>query len=107
VKAPESPNVLGNAVATVKNMAMVAKAELDREVGRTKTAQAQAATYRKQIENLEKQLGAARAQIAAMQTVQKPRRPPTRSKSCRRSPPCCAPATAEAPDLTSTDWRRP
>jgi len=72
VKAPESPNVLGNAVATVKNMAMVAKAELDREVGRTKTAQAQAAAYRKQIENLEKQLGAARAQIAAMQTAQKP-----------------------------------
>ena len=59
-------------IPTVKNMAMVAKAELDREVGRTKTAQAQAAAYRKQIENLEKQLGAARAQIAAMQTAQKP-----------------------------------
>jgi hypothetical protein len=71
-KVPENPNVLGNAVAAAKNVAMVAKAELDRELSRTKTAQAQAAAYRKQIENLEKQLGAARAQIAAIQTAQKP-----------------------------------
>jgi len=71
-KVAESPNVLGNAVAAAKNVAMVAKAELDREIGRTKTAQAQVAAYRKQIDNLEKQLGAARAQIAAMQTAQKP-----------------------------------
>jgi hypothetical protein len=71
-KTSENPNVLGNAVTAAKNVAMVAKAELDRELSRTKTAQAQAAAYRKQIENLEKQLGAARAQIAAIQTAQKP-----------------------------------
>jgi hypothetical protein len=76
VKAPESPNVLGNAVAAAKNVAMVAKAELDRELARTKSAQAQSAGYRKQIEELQKELGAARAQIAAMQTAQKPP-PPT------------------------------
>jgi len=70
-KAPESPNVLGAAVTTAKQVAMVAKAELDRELTRTKTAQAQAASYRKQIEDLTKQLGAARAQIAAMQQAQK------------------------------------
>jgi hypothetical protein len=71
-KAPESPNVLGSAVAAAKSVAMVARAELDRELARTKSAQAQAATYRKQIDDLQKQLGAARAQIAAMQTAQKP-----------------------------------
>ncbi len=71
-KAPESPNVLGSAVAAAKSVAMVARAELDRELARTKSAQAQAAAYRKQIDDLQKQLGAARAQIAAMQTAQKP-----------------------------------
>src|SRR3989454_10416832 len=71
-KAPESPNILGSAVAAAKNVAMVARAELDRELARTKSAQAQAAAYRKQIDDLQKQLGAARAQIAAMQTTQKP-----------------------------------
>jgi hypothetical protein len=76
VKAPESPNVLGSAVAAAKSVATVARAELDRELARTKSAQAQAASYRKQIEDLTKQLGAARAQIAAMQTAQKPP-PPT------------------------------
>jgi len=75
-KAPEGPNVLGSAVAAAKSVAMVARAELDRELGRTKSAQAQAASYRKQIDDLQKQLGAARAQIAAMQTAQKPP-PPT------------------------------
>ena len=75
-KAPEGPNVLGSAVAAAKSMAMVARAELDRELQRTKSAQAQAASYKKQIEDLQKQLGAARAQIAAMQTAQKPP-PPT------------------------------
>ncbi len=75
-KAPEGPNILGTAVDTAKKLATVAKAELDREVARTKSAQAQAASYRKQIEDLQKQLGAARAQIAAMQTAQKPP-PPT------------------------------
>ena len=71
-KAPESPNVHGSAVAAAKSVAMVARAELDRELARTKSAQAQAVTYRKQIDDLQKQLGAARAQIAAMQTAQKP-----------------------------------
>jgi type IV secretory pathway VirB10-like protein len=71
-KAPESPNVLGGAVAAAKSVAMVARAELDRELGRTKTAQAQVASYRKQIDDLQKQLGAARAQISAMQAAQKP-----------------------------------
>jgi len=75
-KAPEGPNVLGNAVAAAKSVAMVARAELDRELARTKSAQAQAVSYRKQIDDLQKQLGAARAQIAAMQTAQKPP-PPT------------------------------
>ena len=72
VKVAESPNVLGNAVAAAKSMAMVAKSELDRELARTRSAQAQAAGYRKQIEELQKELGAARAQIAAIQTAQKP-----------------------------------
>jgi type IV secretory pathway VirB10-like protein len=76
VKAPESPNVLGSAVAAAKSVATVAKAELDRELARTRSAQTQAAGYRKQIEELQKELGAARAQIAAMQTAQKPP-PPT------------------------------
>jgi hypothetical protein len=71
-KTPESPNVLGGAVAAAKNLAMVARAELDRELGRTKTAQAQVASYRKQIDDLQKQLGAARTQIAAIQAAQKP-----------------------------------
>ena len=75
-KAPEGPNVLGSALAAAKNVATVARAELDRELARTKSAQAQAASYRKQIDDLQKQLGAARAQIAAMQTAQKPP-PPT------------------------------
>jgi hypothetical protein len=75
-KAPEGPNVLGSAVDTAKKLATVAKAELDREVLRTKSAQAQAAAYRKQIDDLQKQLGAARAQIAATQNAQKPP-PPT------------------------------
>jgi hypothetical protein len=76
VKPPEGPNVLGGAVAAAKSMAMVAKAELDRELARTKSAQAQAAGYRKQIEELQKELGAVRAQLAALQTAQKPP-PPT------------------------------
>lgn len=70
--APDSPNVIGSAVAAAKSVAMVAKAELDRELARTRSAQAQSAGYRKQIDALQKELGAARAQIAAMQTAQKP-----------------------------------
>jgi len=71
-KAPEGPNVLGGAVAAAGKLAMVAKAELDRELARTRGAQKQAADYRKQVEELQKQLGEARAQIAALQRAQKP-----------------------------------
>jgi len=72
LKVPESPNVIGNAVQAAKSVAMVAKAELDRELQRTKSAQAQAATYKKQIDSLQKELNAARAQIAAIQMAQRP-----------------------------------
>src|SRR3954471_7511884 len=73
----EGPNVLGAAVAAAKSVAaksvaMVGRTELDREIARTRNAQAQAASYRKQIAELQKQLGAARAQVAAIQTAQKP-----------------------------------
>jgi hypothetical protein len=71
-KAPESPNVLGGAVSAAKSVAMVAKGELDRELMRTRSAQAQAASYRKQIDDLQKQLVAARAQIGAIQAAQRP-----------------------------------
>lgn len=72
VKPPESPNVLGGAITAAKSAAMVAKAEFDREVLRTKSAQAQAASYRKQIDDLNKELVAARAQVAAIQAAQRP-----------------------------------
>jgi hypothetical protein len=71
-KSPEGPNVIGSAVAAAGKLAMVAKTELDRELARTKGAQKQAASYRKQIDDLQKQLGEARAQIAALQRAQKP-----------------------------------
>ncbi|MFL5312515.1 MAG: hypothetical protein ACJ79H_18935 [Myxococcales bacterium] len=71
-EAPEGPNVLGSAVAAAGKLAMVAKTELDRELARTKGAQKQAAAYKKQIEDLQKQLTEARARIAALQQSQKP-----------------------------------
>jgi len=71
-KAPEGPNVLGSAVAAAGKLAMVAKTELDRELLRTKGAQKQAAAYKKQIDDLQKQLTDARAQIAALQRAQRP-----------------------------------
>jgi len=71
-KPPESPNVLGSAVTAAGKLAMVAKTELDRELARTKGAQKQAATYRKQIDDLQKQLSEARAHIAALQRAQQP-----------------------------------
>jgi len=71
-KAPEGPNVLGTAVSAAKNLAMVAKSELDREIARTKGAQKEAAAYRKQIEDLNKQLAEARAQLAAIQRAKMP-----------------------------------
>jgi hypothetical protein len=71
-KAPEGPNVLGTAVASAKNLAMVAKSELDREIARTRGAQKEVAAYRKQIEDLSKQLADARAQVAALQRAKMP-----------------------------------
>ncbi|MFL5362014.1 MAG: hypothetical protein ACJ78U_13700 [Myxococcales bacterium] len=71
-KSPEGPNVLGTAVAGAKNIAMVAKAELEREISRTRNAQKESAAYRKQIEDLNKQLADARAQIAALQRTKAP-----------------------------------
>jgi len=71
-KTPEGPNVLGTAVASAKNLAMVAKSELDREIARTRGAQKEVAAYRKQIEDLNKQLADARAQIAAIQRAKLP-----------------------------------
>jgi len=72
LKAPEGPNVLGTAVNAAKSLAMVAKSELDREIARTKGAQKEAAAYRKQIEDLNKQLAEARAQLAAIQRAKMP-----------------------------------
>jgi hypothetical protein len=71
-KAPEGPNVLGTAVASAKNLAMVAKSELDREIARNRGTQKEVAAYRKQIEDLNKQLADARAQIAAIQRAKLP-----------------------------------
>jgi hypothetical protein len=71
-KTPEGPNVLGTAVASAKNLTMVAKSELEREIARTRGAQKEAAAYRKQIEDLNKQLADARAQIAAIQRAKMP-----------------------------------
>jgi len=72
LRAPEGPNVLGTAVNAAKSLAMVAKSELDREIARTKGAQKEAAAYRKQIEDLNKQLAEARAQLAAIQRAKMP-----------------------------------
>jgi hypothetical protein len=71
-KAPEGPNVLGGAVAAAGKLATVARAELDRELARTQGAQKQAAAYRRQVEDLNKQLAEARAQIAAIQRARQP-----------------------------------
>ena len=68
----DGPNVLGSAVAAAGKLVMVAKTELDRELARTKGAQKQAAAYKKQIDDLQKQLTEARAQVAALQRAQKP-----------------------------------
>jgi hypothetical protein len=77
---PKETNVIGSAVATAGRLAMVAKAELDRELGRTRAAQAQAETYKKQIATLEKELGEARAAIAAMQRANAPPPPSDQEK---------------------------
>lgn len=71
-KEKDAPNVIGSAVNTVGKLATVARAEFDRELGRTRAAQKQADAYRKQIGSLEKELTEARAQIAAMQKAHQP-----------------------------------
>ena len=71
-KSAAGPNVLGGAVAAAKTVAMVARAELEREIGRTQSAQKQSAAYKKQIADLEKQLADAHAQIAAVQKAKAP-----------------------------------
>jgi hypothetical protein len=70
--AQQEPNVLGAVTSAAKSVAMVARAELDRELGRTQTAQRQALAYRKQIGDLEKQLADARGQIAALTRAKAP-----------------------------------
>jgi hypothetical protein len=71
-KPAAGPNVLGGAVAAAKTVAMVARAELDREIGRTQSAQKQSAAYKKQIADLEKQLADAHAQLAAIAKAKQP-----------------------------------
>lgn len=71
----QGPNVLGNAVQAAGKLATVARAELDREMGRTHAAQKQVAAYRKQVEELEKELTAARAEIANIQRARQPAPP--------------------------------
>ncbi len=74
----ESPNVLGAAANTATKLAMVAKSELDRELGRTRAAQKQADAYRRQVEDLSRQLTETRAQLAAVQKARQP--PPPRDQ---------------------------
>ena len=69
---PKDTNIIGNAVTAAGKLATVAKAEFDREIGRTKAAQKQADVYKKQIGTLEKELTEARAQIAAYQKAHAP-----------------------------------
>jgi hypothetical protein len=79
-KAPEGPNVLGGAVSAAAGsavsaagkLATVARAELDRELAKTHGAQKQVAAYKKQVEDLTKQLTEARAQLAAVQRAKQP-----------------------------------
>ncbi len=71
-KPAQGPNVLGTVAAAAKSVAMVARAELDRELARTQSAQKQAAAYKKQIGDLEKQLADARGQIAALTKAKAP-----------------------------------
>ena len=68
----QAPNVIGSAVQAAGKLAMVARAELDRELGRTRAAQRQADAYRKQIGSLQKELDDARAQLAALQRAKQP-----------------------------------
>lgn len=72
VEKPKDSNVIGSVASTATKLAMVARSELDRELGRTKSAQKQADAYRKQIGALEKELTETRAQLAAIQRAKAP-----------------------------------
>ncbi len=74
-KPAESPNLIGSAVSAAGKLAMVAKSELDRELGRSRAAQTQTAAYKRQVESLRKELTEARAQIAAYQKARQPAPP--------------------------------
>jgi hypothetical protein len=78
-RSPEGPNVLGGAVAAATSavnaagkLATVARAELDREMARTQSAQKQVAVYKKQVDDRTKQLAEARAQLAAIHRAKQP-----------------------------------
>ena len=96
-KPAEGPNVLGNAVAAAGKLAMVARAELDRELGRTHAAQKQVASYRKQVDDLQRQLGEARAQIAGMQKAQKPPPPSDQEQILQMLAPVLRPSSDGRP----------
>jgi hypothetical protein len=71
-KPPESPNLIGSAVAAAGKIAMVARSELDRELGRSRAAREQSAAYKKQVDSLQRELTEARAQLAAYQKAKQP-----------------------------------
>jgi hypothetical protein len=71
-KAPESPNLIGSAVAAAGKIAMVARSELDRELGRSRAAREQTAAYKKQVDSLQRELTEARSQLAAYQKARQP-----------------------------------
>src|SRR5207237_949051 len=91
VEAAQSPNVIGGAVAAAAKAAGVVPAsELDRERARTRGAQKAAAVYKKQLDDLNKQLvqargelQQARGQIAALQNPAHP--PPSDQEQILRT----------------------
>jgi hypothetical protein len=79
-KPAEGPNVLGAAAAAAGKLAMVARAEFDRELGRTQAARREAASYKKQIDELSRQLNESRAQVAAITRARQPAPPSDREQ---------------------------
>jgi hypothetical protein len=80
MKPSQGPNVLGAAsvenlkaaaVSAVEKTKAVARGEIERESARTKSAQKEALSYRKQNAELQRELDAAKAQIAALQQAKK------------------------------------
>ena len=78
-KPIEGPNVLGGEIDKLKSAAVgavektkaVARGEIEREQVKTRGAQKQIESYKKQNAELQKQLEDARAQIAALQAAKK------------------------------------